>query len=241
MKRGAANERGGVMTRGGARWLPGVLLVCAACGVGGGSGEVTSPRLYLQDCAVREFDLQPRFFGANSYGDDLQIRIQRSSALSESADGLAIVVRGVSAIVGDGSADGASAGGAAGAGGDGAGQLGQALEVGMPVGVWPPGVPVVYDPSPAPVNMSLYLNDSCDEQNVAIYSVSGTITFSSLFDGDITDYSAESRLIEATFSAEFVDPRMLVPGEAPDAAVTSQVSGSFRFYYQRGQPAQPFP
>ena len=76
-------------------------------------------------------------------------------------------------------------------------------------------------------------------------SFGGEITFSSLFSGDPNEDNAEDRLTEATFSAKFADPRKAIPGLdnnvtfPPD--VVSDVSGKFRFYFQRGQPAQRFP
>jgi hypothetical protein len=64
--------------------------------------------------------------------------------------------------------------------------------------------------------------------------VGGSINFSSLFSGDIAEPNADDRLTEANFSADFTDPR-------DSSGATSQVTGYFRFYFQRGQPAQPFP
>ncbi len=204
-------------------WL-GALGPCAlgliGCNVGSGEGQVQSDLISVQDCAVRAFDLAPHFFAAIPSGDNLEIRIQRQDVPTESGDGLAIVVRGLSTVTGE---------------------LGQSLEVGMPLGVRPPGVPVVADSSPAPVNMSLYLNDSCDVQNAALYSVSGSIVFSALFDGDTTELSAADRLIEASFDVQFADPRSLTPGQALEDGQKSRVTGSFRFYFERGKPAQPFP
>ena len=46
-------------------------------------------------------------------------------------------------------------------------------------------------------------------------------------------------LTEARFDATFADPRNLVGTDTP-SDFESQVTGYFRFFYQRGQPAQPF-
>jgi hypothetical protein len=107
-------------------------------------------------------------------------------------------------------------------------------------------VPVEYDPEPPPVSIALYLHNSCHQQNGTVYSVGGSITFSSLFSGDINESNSADRLTEATFSAEFADPRDLTgdpndPTAAPSEGETSTVDGYFRFFFQRGQPAQPFP
>jgi hypothetical protein len=73
-----------------------------------------------------------------------------------------------------------------------------------------------------------------------VYSVGGSITFTSLFSGDPEETESDERLTEATFDATFADPRLLVGDEAMDAEVQSRVTGYFRFFFQRGQPAQPF-
>jgi hypothetical protein len=73
-----------------------------------------------------------------------------------------------------------------------------------------------------------------------VYSVSGQIVFHSLFSGNLAESSAENRLTDAEFSAVFADPRQLTGDPDADAAVSSTVTGYFRFFFQRGQPAQPF-
>jgi hypothetical protein len=204
------------------RLLPFVLgLFALGCTVGEGKGWVKSDRLYVDECWDGPFDLGPDFFGANSFqrGDALMIRVQRGDGIEEMSDGLIVNVADL---------------------GTQRGRIGSALEVGLPVGVAPPGVPVVYDPDPAPVNLSLYLHDSCHAQNGTVYSVGGTITFTSLFSGDPEETESDERLTEASFDATFADPRLLVGDAVADAAVQSRVTGYFRFFFQRGQPAQPF-
>jgi len=190
------------------------------CSVGEGEGWVRSQRLYVQDCVNGKFDLGPDFFGANSFrGDALQIRVQRGDNIEELSDGLVVLVNDLPtqrALVG------------------------QETKVGMPVGVSPPGVPIVYNPDPPPVSLALYLHDSCHVENGTVYSTAGTITFKSLFSGDPNEESSEDRLTEASFDATFADPRELVGPGGDDPNLQSQVTGYFRFYFQRGQPAQPF-
>jgi hypothetical protein len=195
--------------------LVAVTAGLVGCTVGDGSGEVHSDILYMQDCWQGPFDLHPTFFGANPYREDtLIIRVQRGDNLEEVSDGLTVLVNSVAAIRG--------------------GMLNQATTVGMPPGVSPPGVPVTGAPAPL-VSLSLYLHDTCHRQNGAVFSTGGTITFHSLFSGNPNEKSAAARLTDAEFDATFADPR------DADAARTSQVTGNFRFYFQRGQPAQPFP
>ena len=192
-----------------------VLVGLAGCTVGEGSGEVHSDQLYIQDCWQGPFDLHPTFFGANPYRQDtLIIRVQRGDNLEEMSDGLTVLVNSVAAIR--------------------QGMLGQPIAVGMPPGVSPPGVPVTGAPAPL-ASLSLYLHDTCHRANGAVFSTGGTITFHSLFSGNPNESSAAARLTDAEFDAAFADPR------DKDAAHASQVTGNFRFYFQRGQPAQPFP
>lgn len=201
------------------------LLLCALCALGcsraEGDGEVKSDRLYVEDCWNGPFNLKPTFFGANPYEDTVTIRIQRGDNIEEVSDGLIVLVTDIPAIRGPG--------------------LGKPVAVGMPVGVSPPGVPLEQQQNPPKVHLSLYLNDTCHAQNGTLYSIAGNITFSSLFSGDPNEDDAEDRLTDASFSATFADPRDARPNGTFDDAVTSTVSGWFRFYFERGQPAQPFP
>jgi hypothetical protein len=196
-------------------------LFAFGCSRAEGDGEVKSDRLYVEDCWNGPFDLKPTFFGANPYEDTVTIRIQRGDNIEEVSDGLIVMVTDIPTIRGS--------------------QLGKPVDVGLPVGVSPPGVPLENNTNPAKVHLSLYLNDTCHAQNGTLYSIAGDITFNSLFSGDPNEDDAEDRLTDASFSATFADPRDQRPNGTYDAAVTSTVSGWFRFYFERGQPAQPFP
>jgi hypothetical protein len=198
--------------------LPAFLAL--ACDVGDGEGWVRSDSLYIEDCWNGEFDLGPDFFAANpSPGSkSVTLRVQRGDNIEEVSDGLVVVVNQLPTV---------------------RGQIGQDIEVGMPPGVSPPGVPVVYDEDPPKVSLALSLHGSCHAQNGTVYSIAGTINFESLYSGDPYEDEADKLLTEASFNAQFADPRNLVGTDVPAEAL-SQVSGYFRFFYQRGQPAQPF-
>lgn len=201
--------------------LAGAVALLAGCSVGEGTGEVTSGKLFVEDCWDGEFDLNPSFFGADPGENNMFIRLQRGSNLAEKSDGLLIVINDVSAIRGN--------------------LLGQPIDrVGVPVGVNPPGQPI--EPREPPlVSMTLYLNNTCGTQNAALSSVAGSMTFTSLFSGDIDERNADDRLSEASFTATFADPRSRqVDGTYPPGEA-SEITGWFRFFFQRGQPAQPFP
>jgi hypothetical protein len=198
-------------------------LAPLACTVGEGEGEVKSDHLYVSGCWNGPFDLKPDFFGANpDQGESLMIRVQRGDNIEDVSDGLDVLVNDLQEV---------------------RKQLNTPIAVGMPPGVSPPGVPITFNPTPPKVSLALYLHHTCHQQVGTIYSVSGTITFKSLFSGDLNESSSEDRLTDATFTdVSFADPRELV--NAADttsaAALTSLVSGNFRFFFQRGQPSQPF-
>jgi hypothetical protein len=92
--------------------------------------------------------------------------------------------------------------------------------------------------------MALYLNRTCPSQNVVLYGVSGFVTFSALFDANPDETSAANKLTDATFDVQFADlndaPFGDYAGDVP-IGLQSRVTGSFRFYFERGQPGQPFP
>ena len=69
-----------------------------------------------------------------------------------------------------------------------------------------------------------------------------TITFQSLFDGNPEESDAAQRLTQANFEFYLVDPREMCPGGlGPPPPCRGHITGSFRFYFDRGSPAQPFP
>ena len=69
-----------------------------------------------------------------------------------------------------------------------------------------------------------------------------TIVFNDLFDGDPTESDAQKRLTDATFDFYLADPREICPGGlGPPPRCRGHLTGQFRFYFQRGRPAQPFP
>jgi len=200
-----------------------VSLFCAAgCTVGEGQGEVKSDHLMVNNCWAGTFDLGPTFFAANAFStDQLSIRVQRGDNTQEVSDGLEVSIRDLQKVRSS--------------------SLGKAIDVGLPPGVSPPGARWPGDANPPQVSLALYLHDTCHAQNGAIYAVRGTITFKKLFSGNSNETSGDARLTDATFSAYFGDPRDAAVDGTFDDAKLSEVHGWFRFYFQRGQPAQPFP
>jgi len=218
-----------------------LLAMTAGCSLGQGEGEVKSDELFAHDCwgsiaadggvQGAPFDLQPDFFAANPYRDTLQMRIQRGNDLTEVSDGLSVLIDDVPKIREQLALGSAST-----------------FKVAIPAGVTPPGSPTVPPDDlladPPIVHMALYLQSSCHNQNTVLYAVSGTITFSALFSGDPNEKEANEKLTDATFEVNVGDLRDVPLGAYPSEIpvdLQTKLTGSFRFYFERGQPGQPFP
>jgi hypothetical protein len=71
---------------------------------------------------------------------------------------------------------------------------------------------------------------------------SSWINFQNLFDGNPDEPDAKKRLTQATFEFFLADPREICPGGlGPPPRCRGDLKGNFKFYFERGQPAQPFP
>lgn len=203
----------------------------AGCSLGQGEGEVKSDHLFVENCWNGAYDLQPDFFAGIPYRSALLIRVQRGSDLEEVSDGLTVLVDDVGAVRRAIRESGGEA----------------TFPVALPPGVTPPGAPAgaAIPPSgEAIVHMGLYLHASCHNQNAFLSAVRGSITFTSLFSGDPNEAIAEEKLSTASFSVRMGDPRDAPLGSPPDEIPEdrlSTVTGSFSFYFERGQPGQPFP
>lgn len=239
------------------------------CSLGQGTGQVHSDQLQIPDCWCNSYDLGPDFFAAVPYRDTLQIRVQRGTDLQEVSDGLAVLVDDVVSIrksflnkklaVGlplglepPGSAPisgdaGVSGGGQtdAGAIGEGCGPTeGNGRLEGCPLDLLSAEGSEADTGGPPLVHMALYLQQSCHNQNIILYAVSGTILFTDLFSGDPNEADATQKLTDAVFDIQVGDLRD-VPQGAPANAVPKEkltnLRGCFRFYFERGQPGQLFP
>jgi len=201
-------------------------LAVAGCSLGQGEGEVKSDALVARDCWFDAYDLKPDFFAAVPYRSTLNIRVQRGTDLQEVSDGLTVSVDDVDAIREK--------------------LIDKPMSVTLSPGVLPPGTT---PPPPPPegqpaVGLALYLHRSCHNQNIVLYAVDGTVTFHSLFSGDPNEADAAEKFTDAEFDVLMGDPRDAPVGGPANAVPTemqSRVTGFFRFYFERGQPGQPFP
>ncbi len=198
------------------------LLCCSCAVVGSGEGQVHSDQLIAQDCWHGAYDLNPDFFAAVPYRNTLLIRVQRGSDLAEVSDGVEVLVNDVTGIRQT--------------------QLETPITIGLAPRLLNKIAPGVAQGAPPLVNLALYLQYSCHNQNDALYAMSGTITFHSLFSGDPNEAVGSEKLTDATFDVTVADPRDAIPGKLDiPPEKTSRVTGNFKFHFQRGQPGQPFP
>jgi hypothetical protein len=213
-----------------------VLPICTGCSLGEGEGDVQSAALVAKDCWFGEYDLQPDFFAAVPYRETLNIRVQRGTDIQEVSDGLAVLVQDVEQIRGVVGPDGVVHNSL----------LDKELAVTLSPGVLTPGgeaPPPTPEGQPA-IHMALYLQRSCHAQNAVLYAVDGTVTFHSLFSGDPNEAEAKDKFTNAEFSVVMGDPRDAPIGKPANEIPKerqSVVTGFFRFYFERGQPGQPFP
>lgn len=214
-----------------------LALAATGCSLGQGEGQVVSNgKLIATDCWNDGYDLGPDFFAAIPYRDTQVIRIQRGSDLEEVSDGLDVLIDQTSTIRASINAVAAGT------------KKQQQFAVSLPAGVHPPGTPieppVMVEGEFPIVHMALYLQRSCHNQNTILYAISGNITFNSLFSGNPNEKDAAQKYTDATFDVKVGDPRDAPEGAQADKIPLdhqSDVTGYFRFYFERGQPAQPFP
>lgn len=206
------------------------------------------------DYGCDNYDLLPDFFAAVPSENTIQMRIQRGTDITELSDGLSVLVSDVDQIRAA-IKEKRDAAVAAGATEEEALEQFVEVPVAMPRGVRTPGAPVSEAPpcdgatqlcSVTPVAMALYLQKSCHNQNTVLYAVSGAVRFNSLWSADPSEPSAAEKLnYVSSFDITIGDPRDAAPGVpvGPDAIpseYTSRLTGNFRFYFERGKPAQPF-
>ncbi|MEO7093728.1 MAG: hypothetical protein ABI175_10790 [Polyangiales bacterium] len=214
------------------RWVSAIALVAglgaiaSACAVGKGEGWVRGEIQPIGGCDVdlSHYDMEADFFAANAVNGQMLMRIQQGGDFQEYADSVTIAVQDVEEV--------------------------NAHRIGTPITVElerPPGSPVGL--RPPLVRMSLSLRGTCgshtfnplgDPSYVVLHATSGTVTFTSILHGDVSSRDTNSKRIEGTFDVTIEDPRNYTYDDTV-ARKTSHLTGAFKFFYQRGGPAQPFP
>lgn len=227
-------------------------LGTSACTLGQGEGQVTG-QLDVPNCWSGSFDLAPDFFAGVPYRSDLFIRIQRSGDTPPFADGVAIHVRDVLAVRQRLNVPLAVA------------LAPEVTPPGVPIVSDPD--PALVDlalylqRSCRSETTALYAIKTALANGDGTCSVDGpvacgagaglpanskvvssTITFAHIFNGDPEEPSALERLTEASFDVYLADPRDACPGGiGSPPRCRGHLQGRFKFFFQRGRPAQPFP
>ena len=133
------------------------VAIMPACSQGQGDGLVAGT-LNIPNCWTGAFDLNADFLAGEPYRNTLQLRIQSGSDYESFSDGISILINDITKIRPDPSTGFA-------------GLYGQPLVVDLPPSVTPPGVPVVAKADPALVSLALYMQKSCQTQNVTVYAI----------------------------------------------------------------------
>lgn len=204
-------------------WVVG-SAACAqlSCAVGRGEGQVESEALVVEGCQSGDYKMDPDFFGSSPFEDSQTLRISRGDSPQSNTDVLIVALHSTDALLDE---------------------QGGPVEVRLSSGSIPDGVVETFLGTPL-VTMSLHLGETCEEEVISLQAISGTITFSALHNGEPNE-KKKDRLIEAEFDVLMADPRGVIPDAATASGYShpeaSRVTGWFRFYHRRGQPAQAFP
>jgi hypothetical protein len=134
-----------------------VAVAAPACSQGEGDGRITGT-LDVPSCWSGPFELSPDFFAGVPYRNTLQLRIQSGSDFESYSDGVSILLYDTTQIRPDPSRGFP-------------GRYGQALKVSLPPEETPPGVPIKPGPDPPLASLTLYLQKSCQTQDVTLHAV----------------------------------------------------------------------
>jgi hypothetical protein len=246
-------------------------ILAPACSLGQGTGSVAGA-LDVSECWTGCFDLQPDFFAAISTNSAaLEIRIQNGIDYETFSDGLVIVVDNLAEVRGDPLPPAGPSAGLLGQSLAVDLPIG-VTPPGVPIKpVANPALvhaTLYLGRTCRTQNAALYATTcsltsaiqplACQDAGIGTGALdagalasdggapltvaSSTITFNSLFDGDINESNAQKRLTDADFDFYLADPREVTGGGlGPPAPCRGHLKGRFHFYFQRGRPAQPFP
>jgi hypothetical protein len=168
----------------------------ASCAVDNGvNGGVVSGSLNVPNCWQGPYNLQPNFYAATPYLNTLELRIQNGGDYETFSDGVEILVDDTTKIIPH--------------------EYGEPLSISLPVGVSPVGVPLAANENPSNVHLSVYLQATCQIQDVALYALDA-VTLNSKGSCDVNNGGT---------------PVIVCPGStsgllSPDAGVASADAGT---------------
>lgn len=212
-----------------------VLAAAPACSQGEGEGRILGT-LDVPNCWTGPFELHPDFLAAVPYRNAILLRIQGGSDFQSFSDGLTILVNDQTKLRPDPSKGFA-------------GRYREPLPVDLPPEVTPPGTPIKPEPSPALVNMALYLQRSCRTQNVALHVVDevtipgdGTCTAPAMHGADPAQGCAADKLAPAGVGSgkSLVAFTSLSNGELDEETAAERLNaGCFDVYLADPREAAP--
>ncbi|MCL2778426.1 MAG: hypothetical protein FWD73_10520 [Polyangiaceae bacterium] len=235
-----------------------------ACSQGKGDGIVVGT-LNVPSCWTGPFNLDPNFFAADPAGSSLQLRIQNGSDFETFSDGISILIYDTSKIRPSSGFAGEYGDALE------VGLQPEVTPPGVPVtpDPNPPNISMTMylQKTCATQNVTLQAvkevtipsDGSCDAAAVAgadptaacdpnTVNVAGVGTgqslaaFTHVFNGNLDETNAAERLTAGCFDVYFADPREgAAGGLGPPPPCRGHIKGTFRFFFERGRPAQPFP
>ena len=181
-----------------------VALLASSCSLGEGSGSVTG-NLDIADCWSGRFDLKPDFFAAVPYGNNnsMQLRIQKGGDYETFSDGVLILIDTINTV---------------------RSELGQPLQVDLPPGVKPPGVPITAVANPSIVHMSLYLQTTCHTQDVALYALGSSSLNADGTCGGTPDGGSSEMIVPEACGSQ--NTGLAADASAPDAGLIPDAGGA---------------
>lgn len=242
------------------------VAVAPACSQGEGEGRITGT-LAVPNCWTGPFELSPDFFAGVPYREGLLLRIQSGSDFESFSDGLSILIQDITRIRPNPATGSPGLYGRA----LEVSLPPEVTPPGVPVKADPqPAMvtmtlylqrscrtvgPTLHAMSEvtlpadgtcdAPAVMGADPHTGCDpgrESPAGQGSGRSFITFTQIFDGKLDEPTASERLTSGCFDVYLADPRDVAPGGGgPPPRCRGHIKGSFRFFFERGRPSQPFP
>ena len=205
-----------------------------ACSQGEGDGKIQGT-LNAPDCWTGSFELGADFFAANPYKSSMLLRIQSGADFQTFSDGFTILINDTTKIRPNTSTNFAGA-------------YKQPLIVDLPPEVTPPGTPVIANANPALVNMELYLQKSCQTQDVALHVVKevtlptdGTCTVPAMANADPQNGCAAGTAAQGLGSGKsFISFTSISNGKLDETVASERLNaGCFDVYLADPRDAQP--
>jgi hypothetical protein len=237
-----------------------------ACSLGQGTGAI-SGTLNVDDCWAGKFALHPDFFAGVPYRDSLELRIQSGGDYESFSDGISILIDNVHTVRGDRGPGflnqplivslpvGVSPPGVPFKANPTPAAVHMSLYLQTTCRTQDVALYAMAEVSlPCDELDAGDLSARCAAANggadggappvASAGTAQSTITFVHLFNGNQEEENAAEKLTEASFDVYLADPREICPGglgPPPRCRGHLKTEGTFKFYFERGRPGQPFP